>query len=49
MSDEERSALDGIEFGISLCERERCHGSVGWGGNPDEDGETTLDAMIMDG
>lgn len=23
--------------------------TVGWGGSPDENGETTLDAMIMDG
>ena len=35
--------------GCSECERERCDGSVGWGGSPNEEGETTLDAMIMDG
>ncbi|XP_077984328.1 N(4)-(Beta-N-acetylglucosaminyl)-L-asparaginase-like isoform X2 [Glandiceps talaboti] len=27
----------------------QCDGTVGYGGSPDEDGETTLDAMIMDG
>ncbi|KAK2115013.1 hypothetical protein P7K49_005638 [Saguinus oedipus] len=32
-----------------MCEREQCDGSVGFGGSPDELGETTLDAMIMDG
>ena len=26
-----------------------CDGSVGLGGSPDQNGETTLDAMIMDG
>ena len=25
----------------------QCDGSVGWGNHPDEDGEVTLDAMIM--
>jgi isoaspartyl peptidase/L-asparaginase-like protein (Ntn-hydrolase superfamily) len=33
----------------SYCERERCDGTVGYGGSPDETGETTLDAMVMDG
>ena len=33
--------------GTSKCESLRCDGSVGWGGSPDENGETTLDAMIM--
>lgn len=27
----------------------QCRGTVGFGGNPDENGETTLDALIMDG
>jgi len=43
------TALDAIEKGCSLCEIEQCDGSVGYGGSPNEDGETTLDAMIMDG
>lgn len=45
----DRSALDAIEFGCGQCEIDRCDGTVGWGGSPSETGETTLDAMIMDG
>jgi isoaspartyl peptidase/L-asparaginase-like protein (Ntn-hydrolase superfamily) len=44
-----KSALDAIEKGCSTCEDEQCDGTVGFGGSPDENGETTLDAMIMDG
>lgn len=44
-----RSALDAIEEGCSLCEEQRCRKTVGFGGSPDECGETTLDAVIMDG
>ncbi|XP_032079951.1 N(4)-(beta-N-acetylglucosaminyl)-L-asparaginase [Thamnophis elegans] len=43
------SELDAVEKGCGQCEIEQCDGSVGFGGNPDEHGETTLDAMIMDG
>lgn len=43
------SALDAIELGCGQCEIDRCDGTVGWGGSPAESGETTLDAMIMDG
>ncbi|KAM5264334.1 N(4)-(beta-N-acetylglucosaminyl)-L-asparaginase [Ctenodactylus gundi] len=43
------SNLDAVESGCAVCEREQCDGSVGFGGSPDELGETTLDAMIMDG
>ncbi|CEJ80115.1 Putative N(4)-(Beta-N-acetylglucosaminyl)-L-asparaginase [[Torrubiella] hemipterigena] len=43
------SALDAVEIGCSTCERNRCDGTVGFGGSPDENCETTLDAMIMDG
>jgi N4-(beta-N-acetylglucosaminyl)-L-asparaginase len=43
------SALDAIEAGCSRCEDLQCDGTVGFGGSPDEDGETTLEAMIMDG
>ncbi|XP_078252778.1 N(4)-(beta-N-acetylglucosaminyl)-L-asparaginase-like isoform X1 [Rhinoraja longicauda] len=45
----EGSALDAVENGCSLCERQQCRGTVGFGGSPDESGETTLDAMIMNG
>lgn len=45
----QRSALDAIEFGCGQCEIDQCDGTVGWGGSPSETGETTLDAMIMDG
>ena len=43
------SALDAVEQGCMTCEWEQCDGSVGYGGSPDENGETTLDAMIMNG
>jgi len=43
------NALDAVEKGVGQCEIDRCDGSVGYGGSPDENGETTLDAMIMDG
>lgn len=35
--------------GATQCEDDQCDGTVGYGGSPDEAGETTLDAMIMDG
>ncbi|KAF4465506.1 N(4)-(beta-N-acetylglucosaminyl)-L-asparaginase [Fusarium albosuccineum] len=43
------SPLDAVEIGGLTCERNQCDGSVGYGGSPDENCETTLDAMIMDG
>ncbi|XP_077387320.1 N(4)-(beta-N-acetylglucosaminyl)-L-asparaginase [Festucalex cinctus] len=43
------SALDAVEAGCNRCQKEQCDGSVGYGGSPDESGETTLDAMIMNG
>lgn len=43
------SVLDAVEKGCARCEVEQCDGSVGFGGSPDESGETTLDAMIMNG
>jgi len=46
------SALDAITAGTSRCEELQCDyegQAVGWGNNPDSDGEVTLDAMIMDG
>ncbi|XP_012288723.1 N(4)-(Beta-N-acetylglucosaminyl)-L-asparaginase [Orussus abietinus] len=49
INDESRSALDAIEEGCSLCEELQCRKTVGYGGSPDELGDTTLDALIMDG
>ena len=43
------SALDVVEVGCAACERSQCDTTVGWGGSPAENCETTLDAMIMDG
>ncbi len=43
------TAMDAIEQGCSVCEDEQCDRTVGYGGSPDENGETTLDAMMMDG
>ncbi|KAK3026435.1 hypothetical protein RJ639_041447 [Escallonia herrerae] len=43
------SALDAVVEGCSACEELRCDGTVGPGGSPDENGETTLDAMVMNG
>lgn len=43
------SAVDAVVSGCSQCEADQCRGTVGPNGSPDEEGETTLDAMIMDG
>ncbi|KAK9837473.1 hypothetical protein WJX81_004936 [Elliptochloris bilobata] len=45
------ATLDAVEQGCSSCEQdvELCNFSVGYGGSPDEAGQTTLDAVIMDG
>lgn len=43
------SAADAVESGCQKCEEMQCDGTVGFGGSPDENGETTLDAMMMDG
>lgn len=43
------SAVDSVVEGCSACEELRCDGTVGPGGSPDENGETTIDAMVMDG
>ncbi|CAF4895061.1 unnamed protein product [Pieris macdunnoughi] len=43
------SSLDAIEIGGGVCESQQCDGTVGYGGSPDEDGETTLDALLMNG
>ncbi|KAJ1406761.1 Peptidase T2, asparaginase 2 [Sesbania bispinosa] len=43
------SAVDSVVEGCSACEELRCDGTVGPGGSPDENGETTMDALVMDG
>ncbi|CAH0389428.1 unnamed protein product [Bemisia tabaci] len=43
------TALHSVEMGIAQCEIEQCRHTVGYGGSPDEHGETTLDALLMDG
>ncbi|KAL4431064.1 hypothetical protein ABPG75_006320 [Micractinium tetrahymenae] len=43
------SGLDAVERGCSHAEAQRCDRTVGYGGSPDESGETSLDALIMDG
>ena len=45
------TALDAVESGGNYCESNPnyCDNSVGFGGSPDENCETTLDALIMDG
>uniref|UniRef100_A0A7E4WB92 N(4)-(beta-N-acetylglucosaminyl)-L-asparaginase n=1 Tax=Panagrellus redivivus TaxID=6233 RepID=A0A7E4WB92_PANRE len=35
--------------GLSECESRQCDTTVGYGGSPDESGETTLDALVLDG
>lgn len=41
------SALDAVEKGVNVAELDAGNTSVGFGGYPNEDGETTNDAMIM--
>ncbi|KAK9095214.1 hypothetical protein Scep_026683 [Stephania cephalantha] len=43
------SAVEAVVEGCSACEELMCDGTVGPGGSPDENGETTIDAMVMDG
>ncbi len=43
--------VEALVEGCSVCELspKRCGASVGYGHTPDEQGETTPDAMVMDG
>ncbi|XP_073343801.1 N(4)-(beta-N-acetylglucosaminyl)-L-asparaginase isoform X1 [Pagrus major] len=43
------SVLDAVQMGLARCETDQCNESVGFGGSPDESGETTLDAMLVNG
>ena len=49
ISDKLGTAVDAVVVGCSVCEVQQCDRTVGYGGSPDENGETALDAMIMDG
>ncbi|XP_069129820.1 N(4)-(Beta-N-acetylglucosaminyl)-L-asparaginase-like isoform X1 [Argopecten irradians] len=49
MYTEKGSSVDAVVAGCRVCQTEQCDGTVGYGGDPDEKGEVTLDAMIMDG
>lgn len=44
-----RQTRNAVVEGCSKCEKLQCDRTVGYGGSPDEMGETTLDAMVMDG
>lgn len=44
-----KTVIDAVEATGHKCEEIQCLFSVGFGGTPDENGETTQDAMIMDG
>ncbi|KAJ0395899.1 hypothetical protein P43SY_000405 [Pythium insidiosum] len=44
-----KTALDAVAAGCHQCELDQCDFTVGFGGSPDTNGETTLDAMILDG
>ncbi|KAJ8986093.1 hypothetical protein NQ317_003388 [Molorchus minor] len=48
-TDEGDNALDALTLGCQVCQDEQCDNTVGYGGSPDENGETTLDALIFDG
>lgn len=45
----DRTAIDAIVEGCAVCERERCDGTVGYGGSPDENSDVALDALLIDG
>ncbi|KAM8711093.1 hypothetical protein ACLKA7_000256 [Drosophila subpalustris] len=44
-----RQTRNAVVEGCTKCEQLQCDGTVGYGGSPDELGETTLDALVMDG
>lgn len=42
-------AIDALVVGCRTCQTLQCDFTVGYGGSPDENGESTLDALIFDG
>lgn len=49
MASKGKNRIIALIDGLSACEKNQCDGTVGFGGSPDEFGETTLDALVMDG
>jgi N4-(beta-N-acetylglucosaminyl)-L-asparaginase len=45
----ESGVVDAVVEGCAVAERDLVIDSVGYGNHPDESGETTLDAMVIDG
>ncbi len=43
------TAVDAVVEGCTAAENNRSIPTVGFGGSPDERGNTTLDALVMDG
>ncbi len=43
------TAVDAVVEGCTAAENNRSIPTVGFGGSPDERGNTTLDAFVMDG
>jgi N4-(beta-N-acetylglucosaminyl)-L-asparaginase len=41
--------IEAVVAGARKCQDLQCDHSVGYGGSPDESGDTTLDAMVIDG
>ena len=41
--------VEALVAGCEQAEQDEGYTTVGYGGSPDEQGETTLDAMVMDG
>ncbi|CAN0100321.1 unnamed protein product, partial [Heterosigma akashiwo] len=41
-------SLDSLVAGLTWCEDHQCDGTVGPGGSPNENGDVTLDSMLMD-
>lgn len=41
--------IDAVVAGCGKAEELQCDHTVGWGGSPDSNGETTLDALVMRG
>lgn len=45
----EGDSISALVDGCKRCQDLQCDYTVGYGGSPDENGETTLDALIFDG